>query len=87
MKRNACILRVYKKIHLYTFVGQSYCINEDIMKELALGFKLRHFVKTIAVASVRKGNLHMFTIAYLGLFRTDYKHLQTFSLVSVQEPY
>jgi hypothetical protein len=38
-KRNARNLRVCKKIRRYTFVGQRYCINEDIIKELALSFK------------------------------------------------
>jgi hypothetical protein len=38
VKRNARNVWVYKKIRRYTFVGQRYCINEDIMKELALSF-------------------------------------------------
>jgi hypothetical protein len=29
----------HKTFRRYTFVGQRYCINEDIMKELALRFK------------------------------------------------
>jgi hypothetical protein len=39
VKRNARILRVYKNIRRHTFVGERYCIVEDILKELALSFK------------------------------------------------
>jgi hypothetical protein len=39
VKRNDRNLRVYKTFCRYSFVGQRYCVNEDIMKELAVSFK------------------------------------------------
>jgi hypothetical protein len=66
-------------------VGQRYCINEDIMKELALS-KFWHFEKTIVEASVKVKFAYVYnsTKTYSGHLHIDYEHAQTlFSRVLV----